>query len=50
MGFPDYSLLWPDDVSFLSRNLLPIKRVLNDLLGPIVGLNKIYSYKVEFLL
>jgi hypothetical protein len=29
-------LLLPDDGSLMSRNLLPIKRVLNDLLGQTV--------------
>jgi hypothetical protein len=45
VGSDRYFLLWPDDGSFMSRNLLPIKRLLNDLLGPIEELNKIYTYK-----
>jgi hypothetical protein len=30
----------------MSRNLLPIKHEFQDLLGPIVKINKLYTYKV----
>jgi hypothetical protein len=36
-------LLRPDDGSLMRRNEGPMKRVLSDLLGPIVELNKIYA-------
>jgi hypothetical protein len=41
-------LLWPDIGSFMSRNQLPIKRVLTDLLGQTVELNEKYNYDQYF--